>query len=778
MVMVYGGARGVMVLTVVMLVVVLTGTTMARHIPQSLGPTEEECKRQCPEKEMPVCANNGKTYTNYCFYKNAQCDNPQLDIRNDGFCHGPIDPTEPEDLTRSFYTTVSANATRPTTHTNGPTEDTAISTADTIPTADKVGSAAEGCKRQCPGYEIPVCANNGKTYTNYCFYKNAQCDNPQLDIRNDGPCHEPPYATGPLYDAGLVNTIGSADTTYTADTTGTTVNVCKRQCPVDEIPVCANNGKTYTNYCFYKNAQCDNPQLDIRNDGPCHGLVDTLVPLDTIVAVDTTRPPTGPFHIPEPLDIPGPAETTTPLYTVNLADVAGSADKTGQTGEECKRQCPEKEMPVCANNGKTYTNYCFYKNAQCDNPQLDIRNDGFCHGPIDPTEPEDLTRSFYTTVSANATRPTTHTNGPTEDTAISTADTIPTADKVGSAAEGCKRQCPGYEIPVCANNGKTYTNYCFYKNAQCDNPQLDIRNDGPCHEPPYATGPLYDAGLVNTIGSADTTYTADTTGTTVNVCKRQCPVDEIPVCANNGKTYTNYCFYKNAQCDNPQLDIRNDGPCHGLVDTLVPLDTIVAVDTTRPPTGPFHIPEPLDIPGPAETTTPLYTVNLADVAGSADKTGQTGEECKRQCPEKEMPVCANNGKTYTNYCFYKNAQCDNPQLDIRNDGFCHGPIDPTEPEDLTRSFYTTVSANATRPTTHTNGPTEDTAISTADTIPTADKVGSAAEGCKRQCPGYEIPVCANNGKTYTNYCFYKNAQCDNPQLDIRNDGPCHGKVVD
>merc|ERR1719334_2244006 len=90
--------------------------------------------------------------------------------------------------------------------------------------------------------------------------------------------------------------------------------------------------------------------------------------------------------------------------------------------------------------------------------------------------------------------------------------------------ETCDTPCSKDNQPVCASNGKTYSNECMFKIAACEankkGEYLKIEKKGDCYKPTPAAS-----------------------------CDTPCSKDNQLVCASNGKTYSNECMFKIAACE-------------------------------------------------------------------------------------------------------------------------------------------------------------------------------------------------------------------------------------
>jgi len=112
----------------------------------------------------------------------------------------------------------------------------------------------------------------------------------------------------------------------------------------------------------------------------------------------------------------------------------------------------------------------------------------------------------------------------------------PSAVKVKGSTSKCSRSraCSKKLAPVCASDGKTnyiLNNRCVFLAAKCENPSLSFVSDGMCKK-----------------GSK-------------TKCPQACSKIYAPVCASDGKTYSNFCDLKMARCENPSLSFVSDGKC-------------------------------------------------------------------------------------------------------------------------------------------------------------------------------------------------------------------------
>eukprot|EP00123_Amoebidium_parasiticum_P013732 comp22120_c0_seq1/m.32337 comp22120_c0_seq1/g.32337 ORF comp22120_c0_seq1/g.32337 comp22120_c0_seq1/m.32337 type:complete len:530 (-) comp22120_c0_seq1:331-1920(-) len=158
-------------------------------------------------------------------------------------------------------------------------------------------------------------------------------------------------------------------------------------------------------------------------------------------------------------------------------------------------------------------------------------------------------------------------------------------------------------------------------------------------------------------------------------CPNNCGSEYAPVCGSDNFTYPNECALNVASCSSvarsaSSITLVNQGDCGS-----APLPVVPATPTTptvqaqpeptaettpepKPETKPQPKPEPKPEPKPAPSKTVV-----------TPKPTPT-DKCAKACPKENDPVCASNGKTYSNECLFEVAKCLHPEIKITKQGAC------------------------------------------------------------------------------------------------------------
>ena len=327
--------------------------------------------------------------------------------------------------------------------------------------------------------------------------------------------------------------------------------------------------------------------------------------------------------------------------------------------KNCPRFCTEQYEPVCASNGKVYSNLCKMNVEACQKDlQLSVLYRGECQVPS-----EEDSRCITT-------------------------------------------YCPDYFRPVCATGGYSFSNECAMHKAACRaDLELSVEYEGQCQECPQQEddGDCFRFGSDTVCASSDE---GESEQSQYNMClmkrfdceqgknstvlhKGSCRCDILctfeydPVCGSDGKTYSNKCAMKAAAC-----------------------------------------PQRLDI-------TVSYEGECIEDGSSAEEVPEKRQvaDCQKACTTRIFkPVCGSDGKTYNTLCDLENAACKSEEeLSMVSEGRCR---------------QTTLG----------------------------DK------NCPELCTEQYEPVCGSNGKTYSNLCKLNSEACKSRvSLRMAYRGECKGR---
>jgi len=348
--------------------------------------TSASCESTCPvyAKAQGVCATDGNIYTDVC---RAKCHDSALEVLF--ICKFPFNQAE--------------------------------STACSQRCSDQVNSNA-ACEKRCPVYiqAQGICASDGNIYMDEC---RAKCKDPSLTA--EFTCSFPfTDAESKACDKKCKDLLS--------------VTSCQNKCPqyVRYDPICASNGKIYSDLC---RAKCKDPQATLLFG--CNNL--------------------------------------------NLGDEECQKACTLRVSKPlCVKKCPVygRYSRICASNGQTYLDEC---RAKCDDPE----------------------------------------NFQLFDCSLMPVQKCQEKCIFEAAIRKCQESCPKMGLRYtlfCATDGKLYANYCKAKCAQKSSQPL-----WNCEDRGYS---ITDPARCSKMCESE------------SLCKRKCSYSSKNyVCAKNGVTYRSPC---------------------------------------------------------------------------------------------------------------------------------------------------------------------------------------------------------------------------------------------
>ncbi|XP_063933925.1 agrin-like [Zophobas morio] len=291
-------------------------------------------------------------------------------------------------------------------------------------------------------------------------------------------------------------------------------------------------------------------------------------------------------------------------------------------------------------------------------------------------------------------------------------------------------------VKVCGSDGHFYENSCLLRLQACITEQkIEVVNHSHCE------------ALEK-----------------VDRCERICPKIYRPVCATNGKTYSNLCLLKVAACElERNLKVASEGPClHSdlkkpdLVKCIADVAKYCGEDSTELFTLEHNCvlsnydwltkdcKEQVDLYRMIRKADDIFNPYDFVLVGGAPLLGDFTIKdhpsvCPSICPQVYTPVCGMDGHIYPNRCQMRRESCTlgKPIEVERNYMFCH----PTKEQ-----------------------------------LPFFER-GNHVDALSKEEPCTEDPVCGSDGVVYSNACeLRRKARLQAATIEIRPMDTCvHGR---
>ena len=580
----------------------------------------------------------------------------------------------------------------------------------------------------CPAIYAPVCGVDGNTYGNACSARLAH-----VEVAYDGECRTTTECTSDddcpvgqaCFDDGNCYPIG---------------------CPDIWDPVCGVDGRTYGNAC-----EADAARVEIAYEGPCR-----VVECD-----DSTDCPEWHLCIDGVCEVVGCPDIWSPVCGVdgrtygNECEAAAAGVEVAYGGE-CIDGCPRIWDPVCGVDGMTYSNECEADRAgveivypgECDvdPPMCDGDDacplgweciDGVCVGGCfdiwDPVCGIDGV-TYANECEATSAGVEIAYRGECEGAECRTREDCPTDWHDCIDGRCVVGGCPDVWLPVCGVDGNTYGNDCEAAAAG-----VAIAYEGECGS---------DGRCTNNADCPDGEVCYPPT----DMCSPRCAIDCIipdPVCGTDGMTY--WCGQQDAwcngaevaydgECGSPECESNEDCPTEwhictsegicevfGCPDIWAP---VCGVDGTTYGNDCEAAAAGVEIAYPGECGSDDRCSSNADCpAGEIcyPPTNECGPRCSIMCIIPD-PVCGTDGITYI--CGQQDAWCNGAE--VAYDGAC-----------------------------------EDAGRCEGDTDCPIGEICEMGECQTQPCPLLYAPVCGEDGVTYSNDCFLRQAH-----VEALYDGVC------
>uniref|UniRef100_A0A914WHI2 Kazal-like domain-containing protein n=1 Tax=Plectus sambesii TaxID=2011161 RepID=A0A914WHI2_9BILA len=610
----------------------------------------------CSSLDGPVCDSAGQTHINKCAFESLNC----LDRRRGGVIEETrIVHEGPCELEQEQQAQDEEQVDAPVIQASIDEKLPLLAEGETGHSKPIICSAAA-----CTKEWNPVCDSNGKTHRNRCLFEFSAC---KLAIKVDGQSD-----IALAYDGECVTQAPNHD-----ELIFNGCPLCHPQEQVNAVPVCDNTNQTYPSLCIFNAHNCRQK----RQNGS--GAQRVLV------------------HF-------GECRSTSPIFALEQ--------------EQCPQGCSNEYKPLCDNRATTHPNLCAFQSVNC---QLRKRGQdapyvvglGECVQPSNAQLPHQsplpLPRQQITPFPQRAFAPIR---------ANKTEIPFPRRQLTATQFECPEPRCENERRPVCDSDGNVHRNPCLFAWARClaaqQGKELTLAREGPCS------------------GSCKT--------------ERACSNTSEPVCGSDLITYPNICFFRQAQCENKELELLFNGECGLCLKEACPQlgpdadDTLFVCDTN----------------GDTKSRCEFKMVQCIYERKSGQNISElhSGRCCDDAdlCPATPDPVCDSRGLTIRNRCVFEVERCKIEKMDGGSLALVkEQPCEMTQPSPAAPSDLSSAALGVGN-------------VPESAALP----VIATSLDCKAPCVDDYKPVCGNDGKTYANQCKLSAAMCLSGQLKMAYDGEC------
>ncbi|CAH0727341.1 unnamed protein product, partial [Brenthis ino] len=533
------------------------------------------------------------------------------------------------------------------------------------PTADAKSYNCE-CPASCPSYgdhegSRPLCASDARDYPGVCEMRRAACEtNTNITFKYFGKCDPCAGVTCP--DPEVCQLDDGRQPSCR----------CAEPCPLEFSPVCASDGKTYSNECQMHRESCRaRKQLKIIFKGQCSSGVNPCAEVECrhgaecrvegSGAVCACPPPCAPVLRPvcgsdarthdSECELKRAACLLGRELKVVHAGACGSngvcAGRVCPHGGECVStggrgvcrcpKCSNEFAPVCGSDGISYGNRCKLQLEACRHRRhVQVLYDGPCNGC------ENKKCEFYAVCES---------------------------DGVSEASCVCPKHCEdGTETEeICGNDNQTYSSICALRDLACrEKKRLHVKHMGSCES---CGGVQCPAGMRCARGAC--------------ACAACAGAPREPVCADSGRTFPSECSLLRAACEarargGPSPTVAYYGECTETHDGNFTAGVNGSNKSAKSSDNNNEI-RPLDdtesSSAPATGTAVCARVQCAYEATCAvDVSGQPRCACLFDCAAAApAPVCASDLRMYPTLCHMKLEACRRQEdLRLRPLALCRG----------------------------------------------------------------------------------------------------------